>query len=136
MTRWLSRDRLAIAASLSAPPTTAAILLPFRASWSNTNVALPLVVWSLRMASIGSRAASGIAAVWAAVWFDFFFTVPFYRFTIRSSSDITTASLLHLCGLSRRGGCRGLRQHRRRCPDRDPQARAPGLRHQAPESGH
>jgi predicted cation transporter len=43
MTRYLTRDRAAIAAALVAP-LAAAILLPFRASWPNTNVALLLVV--------------------------------------------------------------------------------------------
>ena len=100
MTRWLSRDRLAIAAALLAPLAAAAILLPFRASWSNTNVALLLVVVVVGVASIGSRVAGGIAAVWAAIWFDFFFTLPYERFTIRSSSDITTAGLLLVVGLA------------------------------------
>jgi K+-sensing histidine kinase KdpD len=34
------------------------------------------------------------------VWFDFFFTVPYYRFTIRSSSDVTTAVLLLVVGVA------------------------------------
>ncbi|MGH3285691.1 MAG: DUF4118 domain-containing protein [Streptosporangiaceae bacterium] len=98
MGRYLSRDRLAIAAALVAPLAAAAILLPFRASWSNTNVALLLVV--VGVAAIGNRVAGGVAAVWAAVWFDFFFTLPYYRFTIRSSADVTTAVLLLLTGLA------------------------------------
>jgi hypothetical protein len=100
MTRWLSRDRIAIAAALGAPLAAAAILLPFRASWSNTNVALLLVVVVVGVASAGSRVAGGIAAVWAAVWFDFFFTLPYERFTIRSKPDITTAVLLVVVGLA------------------------------------
>ena len=44
--------------------------------------------------------AGGLAAVSAAVWFGFFFTVPYYRFTIRSSADITTAVLLVVTGLA------------------------------------
>jgi hypothetical protein len=40
MTRYLTRDRIAILAALAAPLAAAAILLPFRAGWSNTNVAL------------------------------------------------------------------------------------------------
>jgi Domain of unknown function (DUF4118) len=35
-----------------------------------------------------------------ALWFDFFFTLPYYRFTIRSSADVTTAVLLLLTGLA------------------------------------
>jgi K+-sensing histidine kinase KdpD len=76
MTGYLSRDRLAILAALVAPLAAAAILLPFRASWSNTNVALLLVVVVVGVAAIGNRIAGALAAVWAAVWFDFFFTVP------------------------------------------------------------
>lgn len=100
MTRWMSRDRLAIGAALCAPLAAVAILLPFRASWPDTNVALLLVVVVVGVASIGSRVAGGIAAVWAALWFDFFFTLPYERFTIRNSSDITTAGLLLLVGLA------------------------------------
>ena len=44
MTRYLTRDWAAIVAALVAPLAAAAILLPFRASWPNTNVALLLVV--------------------------------------------------------------------------------------------
>lgn len=38
--------------------------------------------------------------MWAAIWFDFFFTLPYYRFTIRSSADVTTAVLLQVTGLA------------------------------------
>jgi K+-sensing histidine kinase KdpD len=97
MTRYLTRDRIAIVAALAAPLAVAAVLLPFWASWSNTNVALLLlllVVVVVGVAVAGNRVAGGLAAVWAAAWFDFFFTVPYYRFTIRSSADVTTAVLL------------------------------------------
>jgi hypothetical protein len=36
----------------------------------------------------------------AAVWFDFFFTLPYERFTIRSSSDVTTFVLLLVVGVA------------------------------------
>ena len=100
MTRYLTRDRIAILAALAAPLAVAAVLLPFRASWSNTNVALLLVVVVVGVAAIGNRVAGGLAAVSAALWFDFFFTLPYYRFTIRSSADVTTAVLLLLVGLA------------------------------------
>jgi Domain of unknown function (DUF4118) len=100
MTRYLNRDRIAVLAALAAPLATAAILLPFRASWPNTNVALLLVVVVVGVAAIGNRVAGGLAAVGAALWFDFFFTLPYYRFTIRSSADVTTAVLLLLTGLA------------------------------------
>jgi K+-sensing histidine kinase KdpD len=100
VTRYLTRDRAALAAALAAPPAAAAVLLPFRASWPNTNVALLLVVVVVAVAAIGNRVAGALAAVSAAAWFDFFFTVPFERFTIRSSADITTAVLLLVVGVA------------------------------------
>ena len=100
MTRYLTRDRAAILAALVAPLAAAAILLPFRASWPNTNVALLLVVVVVGVAATGNRVAGALAAAWAAIWFDFFFTLPYYRFTIRSSADVTTAVLLLLTGLA------------------------------------
>ena len=100
MRRLLSRDRVALTAGILAPLAGAAILLAFRGSWSNTNVALLLVVIVVAVAAIGNRIAGALAAVSAFAWFDFFFTVPYERFTIRSSSDITTAVLLLLVGLA------------------------------------
>jgi K+-sensing histidine kinase KdpD len=100
MTGYLTRDRAAIAAALIAPLAAAAVLLPFRATWPNTNVALLLVVVVVAVAAIGNRAAGAIAAVGAAVWFDFFFTLPYERFTIRSSADVTTFVLLLVVGVA------------------------------------
>jgi Domain of unknown function (DUF4118) len=100
ITRYVTRDRAAVAAATAAPLAASGILLPFRAAWSNTNVALLLVVVVVAVAAIGNRLAGGLAAVGAAVWFDFFFTVPYYRFTIRSSSDVTTAVLLLVVGVA------------------------------------
>lgn len=98
MTRYMSRDGAAIAAALAAPLAAAAVLLPFRASWPNTNVALLLVVVVVAVAAIGNRVAGAIAAIGAAVWFDFFFTLPYERFTIRNSADVTTFALLLVVG--------------------------------------
>ena len=100
MNRYLTRDSAAIAAAILAPLAVAGILLPFRASWSNTNVALLLVVVVVAVAAIGNRVAGGLSAVASAVWFDFFFTVPYERFTIRSSADLTTFVLLLVVGLA------------------------------------
>ena len=100
MTRYLPRDRAAIAAAVIAPLAAAAILLPFRASWPNTNVALLLVVVVVAVAAIGNRVAGAVAAIGAAVWFDFFFTLPYERFTIRSSADVTTFVLLLIVGVA------------------------------------
>jgi Domain of unknown function (DUF4118) len=100
MARYLNRDRTAIVAALAAPLAVAAVLLPFRASWSNTNVALLLVVAVVAVAAIGNRTAGALAAVSAAAWFDFFFTRPYQRFTIARQADVTTAALLLVVGLA------------------------------------
>jgi len=99
VTGYLTRDRAAVAAGLAAPLTAAAALLPFRASWPDTDVALLLVVVVVAVAALGSRVAGALAAISAAAWFDFFFTLPYERFTIRGSSDIKTAVLLLAVGL-------------------------------------
>jgi len=91
---------VAVAAALAAPIAAAAVLLPFRASWPNNNVALLLVVVVVGVAALGNRLAGGLAAVGAAVWFDFFFTLPYGRFTIARAADITTFVLLLVVGLA------------------------------------
>jgi hypothetical protein len=98
--RYLTRGYAAIAAAVAAPPAAAAVLLPFRAAWPNTNVALLLVVIVVAVAAMGSRVAGALAAVSAFIWFDFFFTLPYYRLSIRSSADVTTAVLLLVTGLA------------------------------------
>jgi Domain of unknown function (DUF4118) len=100
MTRYMTRDRVAIAAAVAAPLAAAVTLLPWRGSWSNTNVALLLVVVVVAVAAIGNRAAGAVAALGAAAWFDFFFTVPYQQFTIRSSADVTTFILLLAVGVT------------------------------------
>jgi hypothetical protein len=98
--RYLTRDRAAIAAGVLLPLAVAAILIPLRSSWSNTNVALVLVVAVVAVSAIGNRWAGALAAVSAAAWFDFFFTVPYYRFTISRADDIRTAVLLLAVGVA------------------------------------
>lgn len=100
MTRYLTRDRAAIAAAVVVPLALAAILLPWRGSWSNTNVALLLVVAVVAVAAAGNRAAGALAAVSAAAWFDFFFTQPYESFSIRHSADVTTFVLLLVVGVA------------------------------------
>src|ERR1700740_708124 len=100
MTRYLTRDQAAFVAALAAPLAVAAILLPWRSSWSNTNVALLLVVVVVAVSAIGNRVAGALAALGAAVWFDFFFTVPYERFSISRSADVTTFILLLVVGVA------------------------------------
>jgi hypothetical protein len=100
LARYMTRGQVAIAAAVVAPVAAAAILLPWRASWANANVAMLLVVVVVAVAALGNRIAGALAAISAAVWFDFFFTMPYERFTIRKSSDATVFVMLLIVGVA------------------------------------
>ena len=87
---WLSRDRLAVVAALVAPLALTAILVPFRTSFPNTDAALALVLVVVAVATNGYRLAGYLAALSAAVWFDFFLTRPYETFNITRRADIET----------------------------------------------
>jgi hypothetical protein len=71
MAAALSRDRLAVLAGLVAPLALTVILVPFRASFPNTDAALALLLVVVAVAGNGYRLASVLAALSAPVWFDF-----------------------------------------------------------------
>ena len=50
---WLSRDRLAVLAALAAPLLLTVILVPFRASFPNTDAALALLLVVVAVAANG-----------------------------------------------------------------------------------
>src|SRR5215468_3663485 len=95
---WLSRDRLAVIAALAAPLALTAILVPFRHGFPNTDAALALILVVVAAAANGYRPAGYLAALSAAVWFDFFLTRPYERFTITRRADIETTVLLLVIG--------------------------------------
>jgi K+-sensing histidine kinase KdpD len=98
MTDYLSRDRLAALAGLVAPLVLAAVLVPFRGSLPNTDAALAMLLVVVAVAANGNRLAGYLAAVSAAVWFDFFLTEPYERFAIAHRTDIETTVLLLVIG--------------------------------------
>ena len=73
-------------------------LVPFRQSVPNTDAALVLVAAIVGVAANGHRVAGLVAAVSAAVWFDFFLTAPYQRLSITSREDVETAVLLVMVG--------------------------------------
>lgn len=99
MSRYLIRRPAAVIIGIAAPLLVCAVLLPWRAHLSNTNVALALVVAVVAVAVLGSRIAGALAALSAALGFDFLFTLPYQRLTISKSADVTTAVLLLAVGL-------------------------------------
>lgn len=100
MFRYLPRDRVALGAAVALPLVVCVVLAPFRTGMSNTNAALVLVVAVVAVAVLGNRLAGALAALSAAVWFDFFLTRPYGQFTIAGPSDITTAVLLLVVGVA------------------------------------
>lgn len=94
----IGRDRAALAAGLLGPPALAALLVPWRTSVPNTDAALVLVAVVVAVAANGHRGAGLLAAAGSAVWFDFFLTQPYERFTITRRTDVETTVLLLLVG--------------------------------------
>src|SRR5215469_14312041 len=101
----VSRDR-------AAPLVLMAVLIPFRESLPNTDAALALVLVVVGVAAAGHRPAGVLAAVSAAVWFDFFLTVPYEEFTITRRADLETTVLILAVGIAvTEMAVRGRRQH-------------------------
>jgi len=110
--RQIGRDQAAVLAGLAAPLALTAILIPFRDSFPNTNAALALVLVVVTVAATEYRLAGVLASVSAAVWFDFFLTVPYYQFTITRRADVETAALILVIGIAvTEIAVRGRRQH-------------------------
>jgi hypothetical protein len=87
-------------AGLAVPLALTAILIPFRSGVPNTDAALALILVVVGVAASGRRLAGILAAVSAAVWFDFFLTMPYERFTINRRTDIETTVLLLAIGVA------------------------------------
>src|SRR6478735_6308310 len=99
MTKQDVQKQLPFGIALFVIPGLAAALIPVRTLIDPTNVALVLVVAVVAVACFGDRLAAGIAALSAAVWFDFFHTRPYFSFTISRHEDLVTAGLLLATGL-------------------------------------
>jgi K+-sensing histidine kinase KdpD len=97
---WLTTRRLAVLAGLLAPLVLTVALVPFRASFPNTDAALALVLVVVAVAAAGYRPAGYLAALSAAAWFDFFLTRPYERFSITRAADVGTTVLLLLIGIA------------------------------------
>jgi hypothetical protein len=92
------RDRWAGIAAVLLPLAVAAVFLPWRSSLANSDMALLLVVVVVAVAANGHRVAGIVAAASAALWFDFFWTVPYERLSITRGTDIQTTVLLLAVG--------------------------------------
>ena len=81
------------------PILVAALLVPLRDDLVTTNLALILVVAVVGGAALAGRAGGAVAAVTAAISFDFFLTRPYLSLHIESADDVETALLLLVVGL-------------------------------------
>jgi K+-sensing histidine kinase KdpD len=98
--RALARQYAAVFAGLAVPLALTAILIPFRTSLPNTDAALVLILIVVAVAAFGSRPAGYLAALSAAVWFDFFLTRPYERFSITRAADVETTVLILVIGVA------------------------------------
>jgi hypothetical protein len=96
----LNTNSIAAAAGLLAPLALSTVLVPFRASFANTDAALALLLIVVAVAAAGYRPAGYLAAASAAAWFDFFLTRPYETFDMSRATDIETTVLLLLIGFA------------------------------------
>jgi uncharacterized protein DUF4118 len=85
--------------AIGAPLALSGIMVAFRGEFRSTDAALVLVLAVLAAALIGGRRGGIAAAIVAAASFDFFFTKPYYSFTINSRDDVETTIVLLVVGL-------------------------------------
>jgi Domain of unknown function (DUF4118) len=94
-----SLSPLAWVVAIAGPVVVSAALIPLRTDIRTSNVSLVLVLVVVAAAVLGGRVGGAVAALVSMASFDFFFTRPYYSFTINSRDDVETALLLLLVGL-------------------------------------
>jgi hypothetical protein len=88
-----------LAVAIVAPLAVSGVLLVFREQLFTPNAALVLVLAVLTAAIAGGRWGGALSALVAALCFDFFFTRPYYSFTINRRHDVETTLILLVVGL-------------------------------------
>ncbi len=86
-------------AAIGAPVIVATLLIPGRGHLNAANNALILVVAVVAVAANGNRLAAAVAALSAAISFDFFLTAPYYSLRIAHWDDVISDALLLVVGL-------------------------------------
>jgi hypothetical protein len=81
------------------PLAVAAVLVPFRGTFTSTASALSMVIIIAAVAVSGTRVAGVAASTSSALWFDFFLTRPYERFAISHRSDLETTIALFVVGV-------------------------------------
>lgn len=97
---WFERHRpalIGIAAGL--PLVWCSVAARMRGDVTAATAALVLVAVVVAASATGDRLAGVVAAASGGLWFDYFLTKPFHRFTIEDSDDIEVTLLLVLVGI-------------------------------------
>ena len=81
------------------PLALSGVLVAFRGELFSSNAAVVLVLPVLAAAIVGGRRGGAAAAVVAALCFDFFFTHPYYSFTMNDPDEVETTIVLLVVGL-------------------------------------
>ena len=81
------------------PLVVAGLLVPFRDDLASANVVLVFVLVVVFGAAVGTRWSGALAAVVAAMSYDFFFTRPYQSLKIENADDLETTILLLVIGL-------------------------------------
>jgi hypothetical protein len=93
------RQLLELVAAIVLPVAVGAALVPFRSNIAPATAALAMAVAVSLIAALSNRLGGVVAAVAAALSFDFFFTKPYGSLSISSAPEIETAILMLVCGL-------------------------------------
>ena len=89
-----------LAAGAALPAGSAAALVAVRGTVPNADIALLLLAAVLMVSLSGRRAATAVAAVAAAISYDYFHTLPYHSFTIANGNDAAATVVLGLLGLA------------------------------------
>ncbi len=98
--RLAARVDVVLMAAVAAPTAMALALTPWRGRLDTADNALFLVVVIVGVASAGRRIVALVAALTAALSFDFFLTRPYYSFRITRHQDLITELLLLVLGIA------------------------------------
>ena len=93
------RGAIAAVAGILMPLGIAGLLVPFRMNFADASASLVLVAVVTVVAIGGTRLAGYLAALSAAIWFDFFLTRPYERLVIDRRPDIEITVSLFLVGV-------------------------------------
>jgi hypothetical protein len=85
--------------AIGGPLALSGVMVAFRGEFRTVNAALVLVLAVLAAALVGGRRGGIAAALVAAASFDFFFTRPYYSFSINHRDDLETTLVLLVVGL-------------------------------------